>query len=88
MQSASKSYIPADLCIAPEYYLAKNTNKKLPNIDADNIKSKYLDSLAEISAIQIFEDIPGIKKNIVPIDSKNLLEIWEPIPNRIMLEKI
>ena len=40
MQSASKSYIPAGLCIAPEYYLAKNTNKKLPDIDADNIKSK------------------------------------------------
>ncbi len=85
MQSVNKSYIPADLCIAPEYYLAKNTNKKLPNIDADNIKSKYLDSLAEISAIQIFEDVPGIKKNIIPIDSKNLLEIWEPIPDRIML---
>lgn len=85
MQSANKSYISEDLCIAPEYHLAKNTNKELPNIDPDTTKSEYLNSLAVISAFQIFEDIPGIKKNRIIIDSNNLLEIWEPIPNRILL---
>lgn len=85
MQSANKSYISEDLCIAPEYHLAKNTNKELPNIDPDTTKSEYLNSLAVISAFQIFEDIPGIKKNRITIDSSNLVEIWEPIPNRILL---
>lgn len=85
MQSANESYISGNLCIAPEYHLAKNTNKELPDIEPNLIKSKYLDLLAEISAIQIFEDIPGIKKNRITIDSKHLFEIWEPIANRILL---
>jgi len=85
MQNANESYIPEDLCIAPEYHLAKNTYKELPAIEPDTLKSEYLDSLAEISAIQIFEDIPGIKKSRITIDSKNLLEIWEPIPDRVLL---
>ena len=85
MQNTDESYIAADLYLAPEYHLAKNTYKELPAIQPDVLKSEYLDSLAEISAIQIFEDIPGIKKSRIPIDAENLMEIWEPIPARIFL---
>ena len=87
MQNTDESYIAADLYLAPEYHLAKNTYKELPTIQPDVLKSEYLDSLAEISAIQIFEDIPGIKKSKIPIDAENLMEIWEPIPGRIFLSE-
>ena len=85
MQRVSPAYIAEDLCLAPEYHLEKNINKELPAIEPDSLKSKYLDALAEISAIQIFEDIPGIKQSRITIDANSLFEIWQPIPQRILL---
>lgn len=85
MQRTNKSYFSEDLCTAPEYYLAKNIGKELPRIEPDTLKSQYLDSLAEVSAFQIFEDIPGIRKNRITIDATTLFEIWEPILDRILL---
>ncbi len=81
----NKPYILKALCIAPEYHLAANVTKELPTIAADRTKSEYLDSLAEISAFQFFQSIPGIQKTEIPAHSTYPVEVWQLIPDRILL---
>ncbi|MBD2003334.1 MULTISPECIES: hypothetical protein [Cyanophyceae] len=70
MLTANKGFIPEDLFKAPEYELAKNHNKELPDVEKIATRARYLDSLAPISAIQVFEEIPGIKKSTILLNKK------------------
>lgn len=85
MHHSNESYIPEALCTAPDYHLATNIAKVLPKIEPDATKSEYLDSLAAVSAFQFFESIPGIRKTKIPADSNQHFEVWELIPDRILL---
>lgn len=78
-------FIPAELSKAPDYRLVENTSKPLPDIEPESTKAAYLDSLAAISATQIFDNIPGIEKLLINLDSKNSFEIWNMIPNRVLI---
>ncbi|MBD1899074.1 hypothetical protein NDI44_07705 [Trichocoleus sp. DQ-A3] len=87
MQTSTKSYLPEELCKAPDYHLAENYPKDLPEVEIGSTKSKYLDSLAPISAVQVFEDIPGIKKSTFSFDTETetSFEVWTILPNRVLL---
>ena len=85
MQTSTKSYLPEELCKAPDYHLAENSPKDLPEVETGSTKSKYLDSLAPISAVQVFEDIPGIKKSTFSLDTETSFEVWTILPNRVLL---
>ena len=85
MQTSTKSYLPEEICKAPDYHLAENSPKDLPEVETGSTKSKYLDSLAPISAVQVFEDIPGIKKSTFSLDTETSFEVWTILPNRVLL---
>lgn len=85
MPTSNKPYIPEDLSKAPEYHLAQNLASQLPEIDPDSPRGKYLDSLAAISAVQVFEEIPGIQKSIISLESINSFEVWDITPHRVLL---
>ncbi len=85
MLSTDDKFILEHLCKAPEYNLAINTNKELPEIDPETTKSAYLDALAAICATQFFEDIPGIAKERILFGSENTFEVWNLIPHRVLI---
>ncbi|MBD1924746.1 hypothetical protein H6F74_00375 [Trichocoleus sp. FACHB-90] len=85
MLTANKGFIPEDLFKAPEYELAKNHNKELPDVEKIATRARYLDSLAPISAIQVFEEIPGIKKSTISLNTETFFEVWNVISGRVLL---
>lgn len=84
MQS-DQSFLQQELCKAPDYRLEKNTTKELPKVDLEATKAVYLDSLAAVSAAQIFEEVPGIEKVKILVDARTSFEIWNLMPSRVLL---
>jgi hypothetical protein len=87
MPTSNQLLISEKIRQAPNYHLAENLDQELPIIEENVTKSEYLDALAEISAIQIFKDIPGIKKTKISIGLDNFFEVWQLIPNRVLLKE-
>ncbi len=70
-------FIPAQIRTALEHPLAKNLELPLPNSQQA--------SQAEIRAIQQRDQIPGIVKRLIPLDSTIYWEYWWSVPGRLIL---